>query len=115
LSCGKYANTNIRRLLRKNKSDGSHGVLPRRTQVILWQLSVQLLVMSVMTMTVGMFILIWSATGGPKVRFGGWDWWNNEAKLAVTFSTIAFVVGGLFVWEQIELYTWNGADDTGQC
>lgn len=81
----------------------------------MWQLSVHLLVLSVITMLAGMFILIWSATGGPKVRFGGEDWWNNEAKLAITFSTIGLVVATLFLWEQIELYTWHGADDTGQC
>lgn len=66
-------------------------------------------------MLAGMFILIWSSTGGPTVTIGEKDWWNNEAKLAVTFSVIGLGVGCLFLWEQIELYTWRGADDTGQC
>lgn len=62
-------------------------------------------------MLAGMFILICGATGGPKVRIGRGDWWNNEAKLAVTFSSIGLLVAALFMWEQIELYTWHGADD----
>jgi hypothetical protein len=63
-------------------------------------------------MPAGIFILNWSATGGSKIRIGSGDWWNNEAKLALTFSSIGLLVAALFMSEQIELYTWYGADDT---
>lgn len=76
------------------------------------QLSMHLLVLSVFAMLAGMFILIWSVADGPKVRIGRGDWWTNEEKLALTFSSMGLLVAALFIWEQIELYTWHGADDT---
>lgn len=63
---------------------------------------------SAMLMLLGMFVLIWSSTG----RTGAADWWNSDAKLAVAFSTVAAVVAGLFLFEQMALYSWRGADDS---
>lgn len=53
----------------------------------------------------GMFILIWSATVTRS-------WWNNDAKLAITFTIVAFLIGCLFVAEQVTLYSFRGRDDS---
>lgn len=63
---------------------------------------------SAILMLLGMFILIWSSTGHTGIA----DWWNSDAKLAVAFSIVAFVIAGLFLFEQVALYSWHGADDT---
>ena len=59
---------------------------------------------SVLFMIVGMLALVWAAAGGE-------DWWSGQAQLAITFSVIAFVVAGLFVWEQLNLFAWDGGND----
>ena len=63
----------------------------------------------------GMFILIWSSTGNlseyEKLTGG---WWNSDAKLAVTFSTVGFTLFVIFVTEQWTMYSFQGKDDGGQ-
>ena len=59
-------------------------------------------------MLVGMFILIWSSTGHNGLA----NWWNSDAKLAVAFTVVAFVIAAFFLFEQIALYSWRGADDS---
>ena len=74
-----------------------------------------LLMLSILAMLGGMFILIWKSTGNlsalERTLHG---WWNSEAKLAATFTTVAFVVGALFLMQQFTLYSWQGEDDSDQ-
>jgi sterol desaturase/sphingolipid hydroxylase (fatty acid hydroxylase superfamily) len=86
-------------------------LMPRQAQVLTWQLSAVFLTLSVLAMLGGMFILIWSSTGS---NLPGTTWWNTDAKLAVTFSIVAFVIFLLFVFEQVTLYSWSGRDDSTQ-
>ena len=110
LSCHPLANTHIRRLLsQRHPCRFTGSILPRRAQVYTWQLSVLFLTLSVMAMLAGIFILLWSSTG-PVDHFR--DWWNNDAKLAVTFTIVTIAVGGLFIFEQVTLYSWRGRDDS---
>lgn len=110
LSCHRLANTNIRRLLSQEHPCPKTGnVLPRKAQVYTWQMSVLFLALSVMAMMGGIFILLWSGTG-PTSSFS--DWWNDDAKLAVTFTIVALAVMSLFVFGQVTLYSWKGQDDS---
>lgn len=59
----------------------------------------------------GMFILIWSSTGGPLFTS---SWWNDEAKLAVTFSIVFLTVLILFIGGSVSLYSWEGQDDADE-
>lgn len=93
----------IRRLLSQRYPDRRTGYhLPRKLQVYFWQLSVLFLAISVLAMFTGMFILIWSGTAG---YFLSSDWWNDDAKLAVTFTVCFAIVAGLFLAENISLYS----------
>jgi len=60
-------------------------------------------------MLAGIFILLWSSTGSV---YSFQDWWNDEAKLAITFTIVTLAVGILFVFEQFTLYSWRGHDDS---
>lgn len=64
--------------------------------------------LSVLAMVVGLFILIWSGTGG---YFPTSPWWDSEAKLAVTFTIVFCVVAMLFMYEQYALYSRKGEDE----
>lgn len=80
-------------------------------QVYTWQMSVLFLTLSVVAMLTGMCILIWHSTGGGEE----WEsWWNDESKLAVTFTVVLLSVIGLFIFEQVTLYSWRGEDDTDE-
>lgn len=72
-------------------------------------MSVIYLVLSVTSMLCGMCILIWSSTG--RLTING-NWWNSDAKLAVTFSIVIFMIMLSFVGEQVALYSWKGSDDS---
>ena len=56
----------------------------------------------------GMFILIWSSTGHEFDE----PWWNEDAKLAVTFTTMAAVLALVFVLQQWTLFTWQKEDES---
>ena len=56
---------------------------------------------SVFIMILGIFVLVWSAAGGE-------DWWNGQAQLAITFTVVACAVFGMFAWEQVTLFSWDG-------
>ena len=63
-------------------------------------------------MMAGMFILIWSSTGGLTTTALGGSWWNGEAKLAVTFTIVAVTIACFLVMEQVALYSFLGKDDS---
>lgn len=109
LSCHEYANKSIRRLLRKKHRDKDGKWSPRILQVYTWQLSASLLTLAALAMLAGMFILIWSSTGHEKV---GTSWWNGDAKMAVTFSIVTFLIALIFLIQQFTLYTFAGEDDS---
>lgn len=81
----------------------------------MWQLAGIILSFAVLCMLGGMFILIWSSTGNLSEyeKLTG-SWWNSDAKLAVTFSTVGFVLFLIFVTEQWTMYSFQGKDDGGQ-
>ncbi len=116
LSCHRHPNTNLRRLLSKRDPELRTGsILPRRAQVYSWQLSAVFLTLSVLCMLGGMFILIWSSTGSGAFASRSYkSWWNSEAKLAVTFSSVGLIILATFVFEQVTLYSWNGRYDSEQ-
>ena len=72
-------------------------------------MSVLFLALSVIAMMVGIFILLWSGTG-PSSPSG--NWWNDEAKLAVTFTIVTIAVAVMFVGGQVTMYSWQGHDDS---
>ncbi|KAK3722479.1 hypothetical protein LTR37_002471 [Vermiconidia calcicola] len=95
-------NACIRALL-SSRAKGRQGeVLPRRTHVFLWQMSVLYLMCIVFIMVAGMFVLLWSAVGGK-------DWWDGQVQLAITFTCVVFVIACVFACEQYTLFAWNGA------
>lgn len=62
-------------------------------------------------MVSGIFILIWSGTGGLVASS---PWWNGEAKLAVSYTIVFLCAAAFFLFEQITLYTWDGKDDSDE-
>lgn len=103
----------IRRLLasRHKRPDGAQ--LPRRMQVWAWQMSGWLLMASALCMVAGMMILIWSSTVTEKQNVFK-DWWNGDAKLAVTFTIVTVALLVLASLHQWTLYSWDGHDDSDQ-
>ena len=82
-------------------------------QVFAWQMSGWLLIASALCMLAGMLVLIWSSTLlNTRTLFV--DWWNDDAKLAVTFTTVTAVLFALAGIQQWTLYSWNGSDDSDQ-
>lgn len=112
LSCHRDAYNKVRRLLsQKHRCRHTGYALPRNGLVYIWQLSVLFLTLSVLAMISGIFILIWSSTGNTGVNV---PWWNGEAKLAVAFTIVFAFIAGLFLFEQIALYSWHGRDDSDE-
>ncbi|KAI0484903.1 hypothetical protein GGR56DRAFT_680769 [Xylariaceae sp. FL0804] len=112
LSCHTRPNVAIRRLLRSRARDRDGRALPRRAQVYMWQMSGFILSVSVLAMLTGLFILIWSSTGGFAAREEGW--WNSDAKMAVTFSSLFAVLAVVISYEQYTMYSWHERDDGGE-
>lgn len=106
----------IRGLLSSKRRDSNGHVLPRRLQVLAWQLSGWVLTASAFTLIGGMCVLIWAGTGGFSLveKLTGAQWWNGEAKLAVTFSSVGFVLLVAFCLQQWTLFSWEGKDDSNQ-
>lgn len=60
------------------------------------------LMVSVFILIAGLFFMLWAAAGGE-------DWWSGQAQLAITFTVVSGVVIFFFVWEQLTLFSWDGA------
>ena len=106
ISCRKDSNASIRALL-SSKTRGKNGeTLPRQSHVFIWQMSVIYLMCSIFIMIGGLFVLLWTAVGGDQ-------WWDGQAKLAIAFSGVTFIVSCVFFWEQFTLFSWDGANDLG--
>ena len=59
--------------------------------------------LSAVAMLVGMMLLIWHSTGRREDK-----WWDGEAKLAVTFTTLFFAVVVMFFTAQYTMYSYAG-------
>jgi hypothetical protein len=59
-------------------------------------------------MVVGMFLHVWTATAGWK-EVGTGRWWNENSKMAVTFTAVAVVSIVAFCAGHFSLY--EGEDD----
>ncbi|KAI9733647.1 MAG: hypothetical protein M1834_003249 [Cirrosporium novae-zelandiae] len=101
LSGHRDAEEKIRSLLSKKYTGADGQILPRIAQIYAWQLAVLFLTASVLAMFVGMFILIWSSTGRSPP---GEPWWDQEAKMAVSFTVVATFTFGLFLAQQVTMF-----------
>ncbi|KAK0355691.1 hypothetical protein LTR59_011058 [Friedmanniomyces endolithicus] len=81
--------------------EGVVRIRPRRFQVFGWQASIMFLTFSVLTMVLGMCLLVWTATIKGPLQTGGW--WSNNAKLAVTWSSVTVATIIVFLFAQISL------------
>ncbi|EMD00526.1 hypothetical protein BAUCODRAFT_144184 [Baudoinia panamericana UAMH 10762] len=105
LSGHKDAMKTIRHYMgcRKRDEEGVLRIKPRRFQVYGWQASIMFLTLSVAALLVGMCILIWSSTQFGPYKTVEEGWWDNNAKLAVTWSIITLVTVIAFLAAQISL------------
>ncbi|KAK3075859.1 hypothetical protein LTR53_000432 [Teratosphaeriaceae sp. CCFEE 6253] len=103
LSAHRDALRNIRRFMgtRWRDAEGVMRVKPRRFQVFGWQASIMFLTLSVLTMVLGMCLLVWTATIRGPLKTG--SWWDDSAKLAVTWSSITVATLILFLFAQVSL------------
>jgi len=85
------------RLLLKGRARRTDGiVIPKRRRMFTWQLPVMFLTCCAVTMIVGIWILVWTAAAETIREFG----WGDNAKSAVTFSTVNVFVFVLFFMGQ---------------
>ncbi|ORY16913.1 hypothetical protein BCR34DRAFT_635325 [Clohesyomyces aquaticus] len=106
LSSHQHGLINIRNLLAKNAQNHTHKRAgrrqPSRVQVYAWQMPVMFLTTAAICMIVGMFLHVWSATA--RIRPDQEDWWNDNSKVAVTFTIIGIISIMFFFFGQITLY-----------
>jgi hypothetical protein len=100
LGCRKDGLYAVRRLLSMNHGTQQGDILPQRRQVLIWQMAAIWLVLSALTMVIGLLILAWTAAA-----IG--DWWSGQAKLAITFTIVTVLVLCIFGWEQWTLLSWD--------
>ncbi|OCL07628.1 hypothetical protein AOQ84DRAFT_319671 [Glonium stellatum] len=110
LSSHRDALPHIRHLLsglKGRRKRSSRRIKPGRAQVYTWQLPVMFLAMGVLCMVIGMFMLVWSATWHLHKQ----NWWDENAKVAVTFTIVAFCSILVFFAGEVSLYSpSNGVD-----
>ncbi|KAK6068492.1 hypothetical protein SCUP234_07630 [Seiridium cupressi] len=75
-------------------------IKPRSVQVYAWQASTALLTAAVFCMICGMLVLVWISTNWGPFKNPSDDWWDGNAKLAVTFSTVLASTLGVFLIAQ---------------
>lgn len=94
------------------KVDARSGrVEPRRAQVYAWQMSILLLTAAVFCMVSGITVLVWtSADWGPRKDAMG-TWWDDSAKLAVTFTIVLGFTLGIFLFTQASLAVSTVVED----
>ena len=64
-------------------------------------------------MLAGLLILIWSSTVTDKQRQLV-NWWNGDAKLAVTVTIVTVSALALAILQQWTLFSFQGSDDRDQ-
>ncbi|KAH6655379.1 hypothetical protein BKA67DRAFT_657324 [Truncatella angustata] len=86
-------------------------VRPRRGQVYAWQASTALLTAAVICMIGGITVLVWMSTEwGPFKDPETESWWDDDARLAVTFSSVLVLTLTVFMVAQASLTV----DSTGE-
>jgi len=108
MSAHRDAPQRIRQLLSgsRKQRDGSRS-WPRKAQIYAWQLPVTFLTAAVLCMIIGMFTHVWSATVGWR-ETGESSWWNQNSKMAVTFTVVAvgcivaFCMGNFSLYEETD-------------
>ncbi|KAJ4986023.1 hypothetical protein SVAN01_08501 [Stagonosporopsis vannaccii] len=112
LSSHRDGLANLRKLLSKSlrarKADEEagegrlqHRVQPSLLQVVTWQMPVMFLTSATICMTVGLFLHVWSATP----HFGRTGEWDDDSKVAVTYTVVAIIAILLFCVGQFALYS----------
>ncbi|KAL6710334.1 hypothetical protein ACN47E_009280 [Coniothyrium glycines] len=97
---------NIRRVLAKTNGERKHSTKtgrrrPSLMQIMTWQMPVMYLTSATICMIVGMFLHVWSATTHLKSPM----LWEDNTKVAITFSVVALASIILFFIGQITLYS----------
>lgn len=103
LSSHRDGLANIRKVLTKKRGskDARGRCLPSRLQIVTWQMPVMFLTTATLCMIVGLFLHVWSAVksmGAPGL-------WNDDTKVAVTYSVVALISIGIFIVGQVALYS----------
>lgn len=62
-------------------------------------------------MLIGMTIVVWSATGYTDPIGGSARWLDPEAKLAITFTSVAFALAVWYVVQTWSLYSVDLKED----
>jgi hypothetical protein len=106
LSSHRDGLSNIRKLLSKTNGERKHSSktgrrTPSLLQIVTWQMPVMFLTSATLCMIVGMFLHVWSATTHLKHP----TMWDDNTKVAVTYSTVAIVAVALFFVGQVSLYS----------
>ncbi|UPX18657.1 uncharacterized protein EKO05_0008949 [Ascochyta rabiei] len=96
----------IRRLLAKTNGERKRSKktgrrAPSLLQVFTWQMPVMFLTTATISMITGMFLHVWSATRHLETA----EWWDDNSKVALTFTVVALTSVALFFAGQISLYT----------
>ncbi|KAF2033917.1 hypothetical protein EK21DRAFT_57601 [Setomelanomma holmii] len=97
---------NIRKLLAKRngeqrRSKKTGRKTPSLLQVMTWQMPVMFLTTATLCMIVGMFLHVWSATAHLKRP----SLWDDNTKVAITYTVVALGSIIVFFVGQITLYT----------
>ncbi|KAF1350585.1 hypothetical protein EJ07DRAFT_138530 [Lizonia empirigonia] len=106
LSAHRNGLDEIRRLLAKTNGERKYSKTtgrraPSLLQVITWQMPVMFLTTATISMIIGMFLHVWSATRHLETS----EWWDDNSKVALTFTIVALASIVLFFAGQISLYT----------
>jgi hypothetical protein len=102
LSSHRDGHRNLRRLLAKPQSVRSGGRLrPSRGQLYTWQMPVMFLTTATISMIVGMFLHVWSATRHLQHD----TWWGPDSKVGATISALrratdTSVAGGIDLYHR---------------
>ncbi|KAI1843827.1 hypothetical protein JX265_001121 [Neoarthrinium moseri] len=92
--------------------DHNGQVKPRRAQVYAWQASIVLLTAAVLCMVIGITILVWISTNWGPYKNPREQWWDENAKLAVTFTVVLIVTVTIFLVAQASLAVgFSNSDD----
>ncbi|OAL06446.1 hypothetical protein IQ06DRAFT_236529 [Phaeosphaeriaceae sp. SRC1lsM3a] len=105
LSSHRDGLSEIRKLLGKDGEktrSAKHGrIRPSMLQIMTWQMPVMFLTTATLCMIVGMFLHVWSATTHLKTP----ALWDDNTKVAITYTVIALASVVVFFVGQISLYS----------
>lgn len=88
-------------LFGRRRRDGL--LVPNKLQIYAWQASVMMLTVAVACMVTGMMVLVWVSTNWGPYKNPRDNWWDENAKLAVTFTAVAVATLAVLMMTQISL------------